>query len=420
MKRHDSIADSLRGTAGEHSGSYVTRRDWLAGAATAGVFMVCAGGSRLALASPAPLARAGTQANDRRLVVVMLRGALDGLAAVAAVGDANWSTLRPTANDVATERLGALLPLDGTFALHPQLSTLHGWYRDGQLAVVHAVASPYRERSHFDAQQVLESGGDRAFALDTGWLARAMQVTDRRGVALAPALPLALRGAIQASSWAPSTQREPADDLLERIARVYEQDEPLRHAFEQARELHGSAAMAAMGAAAGAPGNGLAALAGEAGRMLAAVDGPTLAWIDSTGWDTHTQQGPRLARQLAGLDQSLGALRTALGERWSKTVVLVMTEFGRSVALNGSGGTDHGTGGVAFVAGGEVAGGRVIADWPGLARHQLLDGRDLRPTTDLRSLWKPVLQRQFGMASDDIDRVVLPGSPRPLAGLWRT
>lgn len=364
-------------------------------------------GAALALAAPVP------SGDGRRLVVVLLRGALDGLAAVPPIGDPGWSALRPQA-EAEQERFGKTLPLDAQFALHPRLGTLHQWFGERQLLVVHAVASSYRERSHFDAQQLLESGGNRAFELQTGWLGRAMEATHSPGVALSAAMPLALRGASDATSWAPSSQPGVDPDLLERMARLYANDAQLGPVFSKAREQRGGV----MGDAAG--GGDFVALARQAGRFLAAPDGPPIAWIDSGGWDTHSQQALRLSRQLESLDKGLAALREALGPRWATTTVLVMTEFGRSAAMNGSAGTDHGTGGVAFLAGGTVAGGRVLADWPGLGPQQLFEGRDLRPTLDLRALIKPVLQQHLRLSTAQLDGLVLPGAPRGLADLWRS
>lgn len=387
---------------------FISRRAWLARVAVgsgAGLALQLPG-TRLALAATSPAS------DDRRLVVVLLRGALDGLAAVPPVGDPGWSALRPQA-EAEQARFGAPLPLDAQFALHPKLTTLHQWFGARQLLVAHAVASPYRERSHFDAQQLLESGGNRAFELSTGWLGRAMALTQRQGVALSAALPLAMRGAASASSWAPSSQPVADPDLVERIARLYASDAQLGPAFAQARAQRGGV----MGDA--NEGGNFAALARQAGRFLAAPGGPPIAWLDTSGWDTHTQQAPRLARQLEALDQGLAALRESLGPRWDITTVLVMTEFGRSAAMNGSGGTDHGTAGVAFLAGGRVAGGRVLTDWPGLGAQQLHEGRDLRPTMDLRALVKPVLQQQLGLGTAQLDREVLPGAPPGLTQLWR-
>jgi uncharacterized protein (DUF1501 family) len=387
------------------------RRHWLRQATglAGGGWLMSAPGARLLLAAPAATPAAS---REQRLVVVLLRGALDGLAAVPVPGDPAWSGLRPAAGAAAP------LTLDGPFALHPALATLHRWYGEGSLLVAHAVATPYRERSHFDAQQLLESGGTRPFEHGTGWLGRALQAAGRDAVALTPSLPVALRGAAGASSWAPTRLHGADEDLLDRVSRLLADEPALGAAFERARAQRGGAMAEALSAA-GARGAGFADLARQAGRFLAADDGPPVAWLESAGWDTHAAQAPRLVRLLPALDQGLAALRESLGSRWAHTVVLVTTEFGRSAALNGSGGTDHGTAGVAFVAGGPVRGGRVRADWPGLGRADLLDGRDLRPTQDLRGLFKAAVQRQLGLQAPTVDRDVLPGAPAAWSDLWR-
>lgn len=358
--------------------------------------------ARLALA-----AQAENNPSEQRLVVVLLRGALDGLSAVPAVGDPAWAALRggsetPTA-----------LPLDSTFGMHPGFAHLHRWYLNKELAVVHAVASPYRERSHFDAQQQLESGGERPFVLSTGWLARALQATQQSAVAMTPAMPLALRGADRATTWTPSRRPNKSQDTLERIAAMYADDVPLASALAQAMAQQDKS----MGAEP-STGAGLTVLAKQAGAFLSAPRGPRVAWLEVGGWDTHSQQTARLGRLLPALDEALAGLRESLSVHWATTTVLVMTEFGRSAAMNGSQGTDHGTAGVAFVAGGQVAGGQVLTDWPGLERHQLLDGRDLRPTRDIRSLIMPIVQRQFQLDTG-VMGTVLPGSPQSLDNLWR-
>jgi len=414
------------GAAGQGRTHRLDRRRWLTQtlALAGGGLLLTAPGARLALAAAGGTASSPTL-EQRRLVVVMLRGALDGLAAVPPVGDPDFSMLRPgagaaTANlpGVPAQLQGPPLGLDGRFALHPGLAGLHRWYGEGQLAVVHAVASPYRERSHFDAQQLLESGGQKPFELSTGWLGRAMAVADKQGVALAPSLPVAMRGAPGATSWAPSRLKPANEDLLDRIAQMYQQDPSFGAAFNRARTQSRGVMGDAM-AGDGGYGAGFADLARQAGKFLATDGGPPVAWLESSGWDTHTQQAGRLARMLPNLDQGLSALREALGERWRGTTVLVLTEFGRSAAMNGSGGTDHGTAGVAFVAGGEVHGGRVLANWPGLAGRDLFEARDLRPTLDMRALLRSVVQRQFGIDSRRLLRDVLPGAPGGVDDLWR-
>lgn len=358
--------------------------------------------ARLALA-----AQAEKTPSEQRLVVVLLRGALDGLSAVPALGDPAWAALRG-----GTETPTAL-PLDSTFSMHSGLAHLHRWYLNKELAVVHAVASPYRERSHFDAQQQLESGGERPFVLSTGWLARALQASQHSAVAMTPAMPLVLRGADRANTWTPSRRPTKSQDTLDRIAAMYADDVPLASALAQAMEQQDKS----MGAEP-STGAGLTVLAKQAGAFLSAPRGPRVAWLEVGGWDTHSQQAARLGRLLPALDEALAGLRESLSVHWATTTVLVMTEFGRSASMNGSQGTDHGTAGVAFVAGGQVAGGHVLTDWPGLGRNQLLEGRDLRPTLDIRSLIMPLVQRQFQLGEVAMN-TVLPGAPESLVNLWR-
>lgn len=350
------------------------------------------------------------QATDNRLVVVLLRGALDGLAAVPAVGDPAWANLRGQADEATS--LPPPLRLDATFAMHPALANLHRWYTEKDLLVVHATASTYRERSHFDAQQLLESGGDRPFALQTGWLGRALESSHQSAMALTAAMPLALRGGAAASTWTPERRVTPDRDLMERVAQMYAAEPALHSAFSQALGQQ-DMAMSAEGGA------GFNQLAKQAGVFLSDPQGPRVAWLEAGGWDTHTQQAPRLQRLLSSLDDGLAALRSALGAHWSKTTVLVMTEFGRSAHYNGTGGTDHGTAGVAFVAGGAVAGGRVHTDWPGLAVANLLDKRDLKPTLDLRALIAPAVQRQFGLSNLQVQNQIFPGMTAQPLQLWR-
>ncbi len=400
----------------------LTRRDGLRALAGAAA-LACEIPARLAFAAPSN----AKDNSQQRLVVILLRGALDGLAAVPATGDPAWADLRGHAEAAARNQALATAtataagiavtqatqrPLDTTFSLHPALATLHQWYLQKELVVVHAVASPYRERSHFDAQQLLESGGDRPFVQTTGWLGRALQSTGQPALALTAAMPLALRGADSASTWTPAGRASNHQDLMTRVAQMYSDDVQLANALSQAMGQND------MGMGAN-DGPGLTGLARQAGKFLSDPKGPRVAWLEAGGWDTHTQQAGRLGRLLPSLDEALSALRNTLGLNWASTTVLVMTEFGRSAALNGSGGTDHGTGGVAFLAGGEVAGGRVVADWPGLARGQLLEGRDLKPTLDIRRLIGPVLQRQFSFGASGMERI-LPGAPVGLLDLYRT
>lgn len=360
------------------------------------------------------LAGQARRADDARFVLVILRGGLDGLAAVPLPGDAQFLAARgPLA-----QWPGDALPLDGPFALHPMLPTLHALYREQQLAVVHAVGLAYRERSHFDAQQVLESGGQRPHELATGWLGRALAINRSKGLAVQTAIPLVLRGPGEVDTWAPSVLPDPSSDLVARVERLYAGDPPLAQALARARGLRDGGDMPERDAA--MAGGGLRAqavlLARRAGEFLQRPNGPQAAVLELGGWDTHANQAApqgALVNNLRLLDASIATLREVLSaqaQTWSRTLIAVVTEFGREVSVNGTMGTDHGTGGAAFVLGGAVRGGRVITDWPGLAPKDRFEGRDLRTTTDLRALFKAVLQDHLLIARAAIDGEVFPGT----------
>jgi uncharacterized protein (DUF1501 family) len=368
-----------------------------------------------ALAAPMQLTLAQTESrrtnDDARFVFVLLRGGLDGLAAVPAVGDPDFESARGALGRYE----GAPLPLGYTaFALHPALASLHAMYERKELIALHAVGLPYRERSHFDAQQVLESGGTRPYELATGWLGRALAAqAPRSGLALTTAVPLVLRGSERIDTWAPSSLPDPSPDLVARLEFLYAGDPALRDALTRAKALREGGATGGMNQNAGPQRQIALTLARKAGEMLAAAAGPRVAVLEMGGWDTHANQmnpNGALANNLRTLDAALAALRESLGAAWSRSVVLVATEFGREVAANGTMGSDHGTGGAAFVLGGAVAGGRVIADWPGLGKSQRHEGRDLRITTDLRAAMKAVLADHLQLSTAAIENTVLPGS----------
>ena len=362
----------------------------------------------------ATLSFAAGKTCDARFVFVILRGGLDGLSAVPAIGDPDFTAARgPLA--VFDQ---APLTLDKTFALHPNLTQLHAMYGRGELVVLHAVGLPYRDRSHFDAQQVLESGGVRPYELSTGWLARAMTPTSAKSIALSTAVPLVLRGSGVVDTWAPSALPDPGADLVARLGQMYAGDPALATALERARALHLGAGMPAdmAGDMAGGKRYGnFGVLAQRAAEFLAQPGGPQAAVLEIGGWDSHANQANpngAIANGLGQLDGGLAALREGLlpSGTWGRTVVIVATEFGREVAVNGTLGTDHGTGGAAFVLGGAVKGGRVLADWPGLSKRDRFEGRDLRITTDLRAVMKGVLSDHLRLPAATLDTSVFPGS----------
>ncbi|GJH04733.1 DUF1501 domain-containing protein [Paraburkholderia terrae] len=378
------------------------------------VRIAAAGAGAMLVAPQMVFARAAT---DRRFVFVIQRGAADGLNIVVPYAEPAYASLRGA---LAVDT-SASTKLDGTFALHPSLVQIGQMYGRREALFVHAVASPYRDRSHFDGQNVLETGGSSAYQVKDGWLNRlvgmmpgATSTTRENAIAFAPTVPMALRGASNVASYAPSGLPQAPDDLLTRVSQLYEQDAQLRPLWESA--------MAARGLAGDAGARQDPASLGKlAAGFLSRDDGPRIAMIETGGWDTHSAQMPRLAAQLKALDTMLAALRDGLGPAWSKTTVLVATEFGRMAAANGTGGTDHGTASVAMVIGGAVAGGRVVADWPGLRQSDLYQARDLKPTASLDALITGVASESLGLDAHRTSRTLFAqaGSAPPMTGLIR-
>lgn len=380
----------------------LTRRSALLGIATS--FMI--GGTKLALAS-AP--------TDKRLVVIILRGALDGMAAVVPYGDPDLMALRGEIVPPPPGQPDGLLDLGGFYGLHPALTGMHAMYAAHEALIVHAVAGPYRVRSHFEAQDCLESGADHR--MTSGWLNRAVAAlppvgnTRPEGDALAVgvSVPLLLRGPALVANWAPHGFSQPAPELYATIAALNQGDPVTGPAIAEGLRARGFSAGVMAGDEQANDRNAFPILARSAGEMLAAPDGPRIAALEVNGWDTHTAQVNRLAGPLRQLDAGLLALKTALGPAWAQTAVLVMTEFGRTAKVNGTKGTDHGTATVAFVVGGAVAGGRIKATWPGLRPGQLFENRDLAPTTDLRAVAKGMLAAHLKLDPAALARV-FPGS----------
>ncbi len=427
------------------------RRDFLtAGTLAAGGALLT---SRLSFANTTKTAKS-------RFVFVILRGALDGLAAVPPHGDRDYASLR---RDLAMPA-NSVLPLNDLFGLHPSLTFLNESFGARELIVFHAVASPYRERSHFDGQDVLENGYTRAHAAQSGWLNRALaaipaeRITNPElGVALGQNIPLVMRGPAAVTSWSPSKLAALDEDTLERITDLYSGDPVLAGRLADALAadaiadspmtsagdtMNTNGAVSTVGAVADPastlapnPRNKLEAARGGGARYAEVIhaaaeflrrdDGPKVAVFDTTGWDTHANEGAaqgQLAGRLAALDSGLRTLKQQLGPVWNDTAVLLATEFGRTAAINGTRGTDHGTATAAFLVGGAVRGGRVIADWPGLSSRALYQGRDLMPTRDMRSVLKGVMEEHLLIPAHALDTTVFPdsGAAKALSGLVRT
>jgi uncharacterized protein (DUF1501 family) len=376
------------------------------------------------------LAFARTGNAKSRFVFIVMRGALDGLAAAPPYGDPDYAGLRRELALKPPGSPGGALPLDGFFGLHPSLSFLHDSYAARELVVFHGIASPYRERSHFDGQDVLENGSPQAHAVQTGWLNRALASlqsghgqSKELGVALGQNIPLVMRGPASVTSWSPSKLAALDEDTLERITDLYAGDPLLAARLADALAANAIADSAGAPMQAAQPMRYTEVVRAAAG-FLRRDDGPQVAVFDTTGWDTHANEGNaegQLAGRLAALDAGLRTLKEELGPTWADTAVLLATEFGRTAATNGTRGTDHGTATAAFLLGGAVQGGRVLADWPGLSARSLYQGRDLKPTTDLRSVLKGVLSEHVLVSSSALESSVFPNSAaaRPIKGLLR-
>jgi uncharacterized protein (DUF1501 family) len=366
-----------------------------------------------------PRVASASGARDPRLVVIILRGAMDGLSAVGPLGDPDYVDLH---RELALTKDGphAALPLDGFFGLNPSMGNFARLYVAKQAVVVHAAATNYRERSHFDGQDVLESGMPAPGRTESGWLNRAIQHLPSAGKAEGGALaigyvpPLVLRGPAPIMGWAPADMPPPTNDLLARLGALYDHGDPgLARALRESVETDAKAARMDMASlkAGGDAVEQMRKAARGAARLMAADGGPRVTALAFDGWDTHVQEGGatgKLATLLGGLDESIAEFERTLGPAWSQTVVVAVTEFGRTAHINGDGGCDHGTGTAAFLAGGALAGGRVVADWPGLKPANLFENRDLRATTDLRAVLKGVLADHLGLSADVLAKAVYP------------
>jgi uncharacterized protein (DUF1501 family) len=372
--------------------------------------VAAAGAGAMLVAPHMALAAAAT---NRRFVFIIQRGAADGLHTIIPYADPDYARLR---GELAVDPAGAI-KLDGHFALHPAMVEAGKMYASGQALFVHATASPYRDRSHFDGQNVLETGGTQPYAVHDGWMNRLVALLPKAkddAIAFATTVPPALRGPVDVASYAPSGLPQASDDLMARVQRLYAPDQQLHELWDAALTTRGMGSGARVG-------QDPAALGKLAAGFLVRPDGPRIAMLETGGWDTHTGQQGRLAAQLKALDAMLAALRTGLGPVWDETVVLVATEFGRTAAVNGTGGTDHGTASAAMLFGGALKGGRVIADWPGLSQAALYEARDLKPTMGLDSVIAGLAGETFGVEPGRVARALFPSVPRsrPVEGLVR-
>jgi uncharacterized protein (DUF1501 family) len=428
----------------------LTRRSALAAAAGLGVSVSFLGRTAYAAAD-------GDMAK-KKLIVIICRGAMDGLSVSPPVGDPEYAKLR---GRIAIAPVGApdgALKLDDTFGLHPALKAVHRLALANQARIAPAVATPDRARSHFEAQDVLESGGTVAYGASSGWLNRTLQslapARKIEALSVGTQAPLILRGPVQTASWSPGGL-EGRDERLPRIlADLYANDPVLSHALASGLQTQGMAhaatALAKAQAAEMGPPADMAApemtkggadmmksdaqvaaasakpvanprANSEAARTMGTTvakfmtgpNGPQVVAISVDNFDTHANQGAGtglLATRLSALDALIEGLNSGLGEEWKDTVILVSTEFGRTARVNGTGGTDHGTASTTLVLGGALKRGGIVGDWPTLQPAKLYENRDTAPTMDLRSLYKGVLADHLGVDRKALDTTIFPDS----------
>lgn len=364
--------------------------------------------------------------SDARLVVIILRGGMDGLDVVRPVGDTHFAQHRPTLSDA-----GSMSDLDGYFALNGHLNALRPLWQRGELAFAHAVSTPYRDkRSHFDGQDLLEAGTGMDVGLNAvrdGWLNRMLahvpNITARTAFAVGREDMIVLNGAAPVSSWSPNARLDLSPQGKRLLEGLYH-DDPLfqeagNTATELAEMLGASESMVTGGGDLEISGEMMASMqqAGKSARAksLARFAGERMneetriAAFSIGGWDTHRGQGNGIRRALGELADAVTTLKSTLGANWQKTAIVAMTEFGRTARENGSKGTDHGTGGAMLMAGGAIKGGRIYGDWPGLGEGQLYQDRDLMPTGDVRNYAAHIMRGMFDLEASTLERVIFPG-----------
>ena len=365
---------------------------------------MCAGG---VATFTAPTLSLATVPGSGKLVFVLLRGGLDGLSAVVPYGDRDYRDVR----GAMAFKKADLEVLNDHFGLAPGLHPLKQLWDQGELAVVHAMAIPYRTRSHFDGQAILETGLDVPRGSSDGWLNRLLQVMEgkRSGIAVAAGLPLSLSGAHPVKTWSPANLGVVGDGYVDRLHVLYRHDPRLLDRFEAALQMP---EVGMMGTSRSGGRQQIESILGVTARFLREPDGPNLAAVEFSGWDTHAnqgRQGGQLDRLLGQLARGILTFKSQVGSTWDQTTIVVMTEFGRTARPNGTGGTDHGTAGAGFIIGPNLSRSRVLSDWPGLANKALYENRDLRPTLDTRTVLKAAVAGCFDLNRNQLNRI-FPGA----------
>jgi uncharacterized protein (DUF1501 family) len=337
--------------------------------------------------------------NSPKIVWVVLRGALDSLHTIVPTFDPQYKKLRPK---LSSSFKTPLLPLEKGFALHPALKNMHNWYQDKSMLPIVAVSSGYPERSHFDGQDFLESGKGE-IDQDSGWLARAIDIKNKKALAVSRSTPISLRSSDHVNTWYPSKLKNSDDDIYSALNQLYQYDEVLKENLEKGLEVKG---LVETETSKNKKRSGkFIELTKACAKLMVGDEGLDCAMLELGGWDTHNNQSNRLQQKLTELDKGLAALKAGFGKEWQNTVVIIGTEFGRTVKENGTGGTDHGTGSALILAGGAVNGGKVQGRWPGLNNDELFEQRDLMPTSNSFAWFGNVLSQHWQFSEQELKHV---------------
>jgi len=340
------------------------------------------------------------QKKKRNLVIISLRGGMDGLTAVPPIDNA----LEKHRPDILVRKT---LPLTSDFTLHPSLKNFYRSWKDKKAAIVHATNIPYKMRSHFEGQDLMESGGHKPFAEYTGWLGRGIEAAGLEGLAIALPMPLLLRGKAYVDNYFPTRLPAPSPNIMRKISETYPVDSKLRSTIERVM-------MRPYSMLSGTGSRKAYRLAETAGKELAKSDGPRVAVFDINGFDTHAAQGGANgghADKLHNLDKIFGKLRDNLGSAFEDTLIITLTEFGRKIEQNGGNGTEHGYGTAVLMMGGLVKESKVFADWPGLKRKNMFEGQDLNSTIDARSIYCSAMAMAFDTDFQKLKRQVFWNDP---------
>ena len=373
----------------------ISRRDFLKGTATT---LFLAGFNLPALAS---------SSKKKNLVVIMLRGGMDGLCAVPVIGDKNFEKRRKS---ILIENT---IKLNSDFALHPRLIGFNKCWNDNTGSIVHATSIPYTQRSHFEGQNLMESGGRTPYQEKTGWVGRAMKLANLQGdgLALSLPMPLLLRGIPKNNNYFPADGRLPRKDTLDLLRSVYA-DSSEDELLEMMDFIKKRKDEQMMGGSSGRGKRKNKNLARQAATYLRKSDGPRVAVFEVNGFDTHAAQGGvdgTHTKCLVEMDEIINNLRDNLQEAYKDTIILTVTEFGRTIKQNGGNGTEHGYGTAIFMAGGLLKKSQVHTDWPGLKRKEMYEGRDLNVTIDARSVYASAMSTVFDLDFKRIQKDVFWG-----------